>query len=186
MERCCELYDVRPESLRPLLARMRECRFAKGDTVIRTGARHTAFYLLESGIWREYFFDNDGEETTHWFFTPGEAVFSTWSYARNAPSRVSVEAVCDSVALCIEQRELEELYASSIELAGLGRKIIENHLLGIENWLLDGGERKAADRYRTLLNDTPEVLRHTSLKHIASYLRITPQSLSRIRASIHK
>lgn len=92
--------------------------------------------------------------------------------------------MCDSIVYRISGAELNELYSSSIGLANLGRRLIEHQLLTIENWLISAGSPRAKERYLNLIKETPELLQYVPLKHIASYLWITPQSLSRIRAGI--
>ena len=61
---------------------------------------------------------------------------------------------------------------------------MEQQLLTTENRLLSNDSPRAKERYLTLIRETPELLQHVPQKHIASYLWITPQSLSRIRAKI--
>ena len=65
-----------------------------------------------------------------------------------------------------------------------GRRLFEQQLLGLESWMITGGSPRAKERYLTLLEENPELLQYVPLKHIASYLWITPQSLSRIRAEL--
>ena len=78
-------------------------------------------------------------------------------------------------------------YLSGLLLkANLGRKLFEREFLNVETWLINGGASQARERYLALLEDNPELLRHVPLKYIASYLYITPQSLSRIRAELAK
>lgn len=89
--------------------------------------------------------------------------------------------MCDSIAYCIPGSTLNNLYASSLGLANLGRQLMERQLLSLENWLISAGSPKAKERYLTLIKEHSELLQNVPLKHIASYLWITPQSLSRIR-----
>ena len=88
--------------------------------------------------------------------------------------------MCDSVAYSISRATLNQLYHSSIGLANL----MDHQLLLQENWLINSGSPRAKERYLTLIKETPELLQYVPLKYIASYLWITPQSLSRIRASL--
>ena len=88
--------------------------------------------------------------------------------------------MCDSVAYSISRATLNQLYHSSIGLANLGLRLMDHQLLLQENWLINSG----SPRYLTLIKETPELLQYVPLKYIASYLWITPQSLSRIRASL--
>ncbi len=92
--------------------------------------------------------------------------------------------MCDSVAYCISRTALNHLFASSIGLANLGISLMNHQMLLQENWLISSGSPQAKERYFTLIKETPELLQYVPLKHIASYLWITPQSLSRIRAEI--
>ena len=97
---------------------------------------------------------------------------------------INIEALCDSVAYSISRATLNQLYHSSIGLANLGLRLMDHQLLLQENWLINSGSPRAKERYLTLIKETPELLQYVPLKYIASYLWITPQSLSRIRAEI--
>lgn len=147
------------------------------------GAKNSNFYLIKHGIWRAYYHKN-GVDNTIWFASEVEVAFSVWGFVDNAHSLISIEAMCDSTAYCISRTALNQLYASSIGLANLGLNLMEHQFLGQENWLISAGSPKAKERYLTLIKETPELLQHVPLKYIASYLWITPQSLSRIRASL--
>ena len=92
--------------------------------------------------------------------------------------------MCDSVAYCISRAALNQLFSSSIGLANLGLRLMDHQFLQQENWLINPGSPRAKERYLNLIKETPELLQYVPLKHIASYLWITPQSLSRIRAEI--
>lgn len=81
---------------------------------------------------------------------------------------------------------METFFASSIAFANIGRIIFERQFLDMENWMINGGAAQAKQRYLALLEQNPELLQHVPLKHIASYLMITPQSLSRIRAELSR
>lgn len=66
----------------------------------------------------------------------------------------------------------------------MGRNLFEHLLMDMETWLIHSGSSQAKERYLALLEKEPELLRYVPLKYIASYLYITPQSLSRIRAEL--
>ena len=92
----------------------------------------------------------------------------------------------ESEAICLSKKELHKHFYSSITMANLGRKMLENFILLYENWLMDLWKQNAFERYMTLLNEYPEVIQQIPMKYIASYLGITVQSLSRIRASLNE
>lgn len=176
-------YHLSEADVTALLSHMEEVRFKKREVIVREGAKNTNLYLIKEGIWRGYYL-KDGTDTSIWFASAGEAAFSVWGYADNSYSQIGIEAMSDSIAYCISRADLNELYSTSIGLANLGRRLIEHQLLALENWLISAGSPKAKERYLTLIKETPELLQYVPLKHIASYLWITPQSLSRIRAGI--
>lgn len=178
-------YQLSEADASALLSHMEEVRFKKREVIVQEGTKNTNLYLIKEGIWRGHYL-KDGVDTSIWFASKGEAAFSVWGYMDNSYSQISIEAMSDSIAYCISKAALNELYSTSIGLANLGRRLMEHQLLTTENWLISAGSPRAKERYLTLIKETPELLLHVPLKYIASYLWITPQSLSRIRAEIGK
>ena len=162
----CEKYSLPITVSLQLLEKMEKFSFRKGDFLVQEGERNSNFYIISKGIWRGHYL-NDGADVSVWFASEGEAM-------------------CDSELYGISKAKLESFYASSAELANFGRRLFEQQLLGLENWLISGGSPRAKERYLALLEENPELLQYVPLKHIASYLWITPQSLSRIRAGLGK
>lgn len=185
VQKFCEKYSLPITASLQLLAKMEKLHFRKGDFLVQEGERNSNFYIISKGIWRGHYL-NDGVDVSVWFASEGEAIFSSWGYIENTPSLVSIEAMCDSELYGISKAKLESFYASSAELANFGRRLFEQQFLGLENWIISGGSPRAKERYLTLLEKNPELLQYVPLKHIASYLWITPQSLSRIRAGLGK
>ena len=178
-------YQLSEADISALLSHMEEVRFKKREVIVQEGTKNTNLYLIKEGIWRGHYL-KDGVDTSIWFASKGEAAFSVWGYVDNSYSQISIEAMSDSIAYCISKAALNELYSTSIGLANLGRRLMEHQLLTTENWLISASSPRAKERYLTLIKETPELLLHVPLKYIASYLWITPQSLSRIRAGIGK
>lgn len=178
-------YQLSEADASALLSHMEEVRFKKKEVIVQEGTKNTNLYLIKEGIWRGHYL-KDGVDTSIWFASKGEAAFSVWGYVDNSYSQISIEAMSDSIAYCISKAALNELYSTSIGLANLGRRLMEHQLLTTENWLISVGSPRAKERYLTLIKEMPELLLHVPLKYIASYLWITPQSLSRIRAGIGK
>ena len=191
-------YHLSENDTQTLLSYMEEIRFKKKEVIVHEGSKNGNLYGVKEsehhkGEDGEYYtvvlYSNetlkievkDGVDTTIWFAGAGEAAFSVWGYVENTASHITIEVMCDSIAYCIPGSTLNNLYASSLGLANLGRQLMERQLLSLENWLISAGSPKAKERYLTLIKEHPELLQNVPLKHIASYLWITPQSLSRIR-----
>ena len=162
LKKFCKKYKLPEKSLFELLSHMEEVAFSKGELIIEKGERNSNFYLIKKGIWRAYYLA-DGTENSLWFVSPGDAAFSSWGYVDDKPSQVN------------------------IELANFGRKIFEREILSVDaSTLAYGAPPTAKERYLTLMEENPELLQDIPLKYLASYLYITPQSLSRIRAGLRK
>lgn len=153
----CEKYSLPITVSLQLLEKMEKFSFRKGDFLVQEGERNSNFYIISKGIWRGHYL-NDGADVSVWFASEGEAVFSSWGYIENTPSLVSIEAMCDSELYGISKAKLESFYASSAELANFGRRLFEQQLLGLENWLISGGSRpRAKERYLALLEENGSV-----------------------------
>ena len=179
-EKIAEHFAVSGQEIRLLLKDAEKISFTPKDIVVHEREITSNLYFITQGVWRAYTF-KDGVEVTLWFVSEGEMALSVWGYTSNLPSHLTLEVVTDSEAYCLSRSKLEQLFQSSISLANLGRKILENFMLEIEVAWLDSYNRTALERYVTLLEKQPEIIRAVPLKYIASYLGITAQSLSRIR-----
>ena len=171
LKKFCKKYKLPEKSLFDLLSHMEEVSFSKGELIIRKGDRNSN--------WRAYYLA-DGTENSLWFVGSGETAFSSWTYVEGKPSQINIESVNDSIAYCISKVKLETLFSHSLEMANFGRKIFEREILSY------GAPPTAKERYLTLMEENPELLQDVPLKYLASYLYITPQSLSRIRAGLRK
>ena len=180
-----EKYGLSASESEQLLAQMERLTYRKGEHIVREGERNSSLYLVAQGIWRGHYL-RDGVDISLWFASEGDTLFSSWSYVADRPSLTSIEAMSDSTVFRISKQKMETFFASSIAFANIGRIIFERQFLDMENWMINGGAAQAKQRYLALLQQNPELLQHVPLKHIASYLMITPQSLSRIRAELSR
>ena len=180
-----EKYGLNASESEQLLAQMERLTYRKGEHIVREGERNSSLYLVAQGIWRGHYL-RDGVDISLWFASEGDTLFSSWSYVADRPSLTSIEAMSDSTVFRISKQKMETFFTSSIAFANIGRVIFERQFLDMENWMINGGAAQAKQRYLALLEQNPELLQHVPLKHIASYLMITPQSLSRIRAELSR
>lgn len=184
LERFCSKYAITANDAAHLLERMMPVSYPRGSFLVREGECNSHFYIIASGIWRGSFVNDDGTDQSLWFASAGEAVFSIWGYTGRRKSLITIEAMSDSELYAISRTELEEWFSSSVQAANFGRILFERQFLDLETWLISTAVPRAKERYLRLLEDNPELLLYVPLKYIASYLWITPQSLSRIRAEL--
>ena len=177
-------YGLERESASELLGQMDSVSFRKGEAVIRSGAFDDSMYVLESGIWSGAKSAAFGDAVV-WFAFGGEAVVDMFCYNSRIPSKISIVSETDSVARRMSKACVDTLCGSSTGIANVIRKVFETNACHFEDdvvWMAE--KENAGERYRALISDHPELILNVPLKKIASYLWVTPQSLSRIRAAM--
>lgn len=166
------------------LALLTEVSLPKGHILIEAGKIDHQLYLLERGIVRAFSVTASLDEHTFWFGLEGDAVFSYNSYVKNQPGYESIELLENSLLYKISLHDLQQLYNTDIEFANWGRKLIEHEIVRLEERFISHQFKTASERYKDLLQNSPDLLQRVQLSLLASYLGITPVSLSRIRAEI--
>lgn len=157
--------------------------FKKGELILGMGECMTKTYFIIDGIVRSYYLDTEGNDVTKNFmkeydFCIGESVFST------TKSGEGFEAIEDVVALEFEAKQLKEYLLSNKTLTCLYIKILENTLIYKMNRENGFQIKSATERYLDFKKNYPNIEERVNQSYIASYLGITPVSLSRIRRTI--
>ena len=173
------LYPLSDESVLKLTERMEEVFAPKVIFPVYEGDRDPYVWFVKEGLARS-FVERDMRDVTLWFVSSGEIV--NMSYRETAA--YNLEMVEDTVLLRIPARRLEELCEQTLDLANWMRKLSDYYLREYENYFINDSWSDAREQYETLLRTRPDLFQRVPLKHIASFLQITPQSLSRIRASV--
>lgn len=106
------------------------------------------------------------------------------AFLHKIPSKIEIQAVCDSSVYVITHDELSEFYESSVERQVLGRRVAEVLLLEIYGRLISIYTMSPKEQYLEILNRCPALLNMITLKALASYLMVSPETLSRIRKDI--
>lgn len=157
--------------------------FAKQELLLAEGQPERYLSVVEQGVLRTFFRRGDREFTTDFIF-PGQFASAYDSFITRQPSTLQVEALSDGVLMRVGYDSLQRLYAEDAGSQEVGRKAAESlyirKALRERSLLADTPE----ERYLHLLEAQPEYIRLIPLKHLASYLGITPETLSRIRARI--
>lgn len=176
-------YRLTEEEIRILLESMEHIRYAPKEVLVEEGSICRYLYFIEKGVTRSYVC-RDGKEVTVWVSIDCSFIPPFSGLARVETSRVTVEAVEDTLVWRITKERMDELFRSHLSFANLGRELTENILAETDNYFIECYWMNKQEQYRFLLNQAPNMLQRISLQQIASYLNVTPQSLSRIRASM--
>lgn len=156
--------------------------FEKGALLLEAGRICKQLYFLESGFLR-YFIWKDGEDVSKFFTSPPYCFTSQRSFTQEIPAKESIEALEESIVWIMPAKAAFELLRFS-SWSTFVRKLVQEVQHFTEEILESIQNQTAEERYKDLLESQHIFLQKVPLKHLASYLGIAPQSLSRIRKKI--
>ncbi len=175
------LCPVSDETVNTLLAKVEPCRYPKKYQLIQENRYCKYAYFIEKGMTRSFWLV-DGEEITTSFSSDGGIVFSMDELYYNKPSEEFVETLEEVEAYKILIPDLINLFTTNIELSNWGRIIHQNEYRRLHRSHKERLTLPAKERYKEFKKQFPDVCRTANLGYIASYLGITPSTLSRLRA----
>ena len=153
----------------------------KGDILLHAGDTCQRSFQVCSGIVRKYVLKAGKEITTDFYFEEDIAVAFN-SYTFQQPSLEYLDCLTDVTAKVTHRHDWERAKATFPQLMELDLLLTELHAGSLEEDLHDLRLLTATERYQKLMDQTPELLQYIKLTHIASYLNISLETLSRIRA----
>ena len=155
-------------------------KLKKGDFLIREGQVENHIYFINKGATRNFFI-KDGKDYTVDFQFTDEFVTAYYSLITREPSSVFIELLEDSELVAISVKFLNEFYARYHNGEKIGRLIAEYQYVKRLRKEMDLLSLTAEERYAGLMQRNTALIQNISVKHLASYLGIQPESLSRIR-----
>lgn len=179
MRALCPISD---ESVTELEQVVTLCHFPKRYQLIKENIYCKYAYFLEKGMTRSFWLV-DGEEITTSFSLEGGIVFSMDELYYNKLSEEFVETLEEVEAYRIRLTDLTRLFETNLEWCNWGRIIHQNEYRRLHRSHKERLTLPAKERYEAFKSQFPEVCRRANLGYIASYLGITPSTLSRLRAN---
>ncbi|MEC5146123.1 Crp/Fnr family transcriptional regulator [Chitinophaga sp. 212800010-3] len=155
--------------------------FRKGELLLEQGKICRYSYNIISGLVRGYYLKNGREVTTAFCFAD-DTVLSLESATRQTPSPETFEVLEDSVIEVISIEGLQQLRERFPVIEKVWTLSMEAYAIWLEERIYSLQFSTAKERYQRLLERYPEIVQQARLTHIASYLGITLETLSRIRA----
>jgi CRP-like cAMP-binding protein len=157
--------------------------FRKGEFLLLAGDVCRRSFWIESGMVRKFYVSQDKEITTEIYFV-NDLALSFTSYVQQLPSREYIQALADTQVSALDYSQFQSLKARFPQLVQLDLLLTEYYTLWLEERLFEFHTLSATQRYTQLLAKDPHLLRLIPLTYIASYLGISLETLSRIRARI--
>lgn len=138
-------------------------------------------YFITKGCLRSYFVDDKGTEHIYQLRMDNSWISDLESFFSQRPSKYYIEALEDSKLLRISNERLEQLYREVPKLERYFRILFQKAYINALERLNATMWESALERYNDMLKEHPDMFQRVPLVYIASYLGITPESLSRIR-----
>ena len=168
------------EKAHPFLS---EKTMKSGEFLLQQGKIAKNIVFIERGLLRQYYL-NDGKEVTNCFCRENTISTSYKSLITQQESDIMIQAVETSKLIVLSYDALQKLFSKDLFWQQVGRLAAENEFVTTETHNRFLRDLSATERYLHIMKNDKELLQRVPLNHLATYLQITPETLSRIRNKI--
>lgn len=175
------IHPLSPGLHQYLSEKLKKRTVGKKEYLLKAGAISRHIYFISEGLLRCYYMQGR-QEVCSKLLKEGDIVVSASSFFLQVDSRESIQAIEDSVLWFIGYDELQYMYDHFLEFNIISRVITTKSYLMSEQRLNFIRMKQAADRYKMMLHHFPELVLRVPAKYVASYLGVTEETFSRIRA----
>lgn len=172
-----EVFQAALTGFSPIL---QSCYVERGKLLHQENTISFDLYLVQSGVLRSFYYVDGRDVTAHFALEYG-VVGAADSIIRGKKSRYNIEVLEDSQVFRLNYRELEAFLDENPRLERLARKFTQFIYMDLVERLEGMTFLSAKERYDHLMARYPDITQRVSLGHIASFLGITPETLSRVR-----
>lgn len=161
-------------------------KIKKNEYIIKKGDIENHIYFIENGLFRYWAHNFKKTEMTFWFSFEGEFINSYFSIKIDKPSEFNIQAIVDSTIWKFKREDLVDTINSNHQTSNkIARMILEDALIRKTDREIMLIRNTPEQRYVELMDKYRKLILNVPLKYIASYLGITPQTLSVIRRRVY-
>ncbi len=153
----------------------------KGDIIVSGTETCDFIAYINKGYFR-IFIDHDGKESTIHLAGPEEWISAFYGFIKRTPNRENIQAITDGEIFFIKYEDLQFLFNKSHSIERFGRLLLEKLFVNKERRVISMITDSAEIRYNNLIKEKPNYILNIPLNYIASFIGVTPETLSRIRA----
>jgi len=165
---------------------LKERKIQKKELVLKQQELCKEISFVQSGALRAFYMDEAGKESTIMFAMPDWWITDMYCFINEKPAMLNIEALEDSIVLQLKKEDLDTLYLKVPKFERFFRIMMQNAYTREQLRIIENLSRSAEERYYTFLQKYPLAAERITQKQIASYLGITPEFLSTIKANKHK
>jgi len=177
--------DMAPEKLEAFIESLPIKAFKKGSMILYQGQQSEYCVFVIEGCLRQYRVDEDGKEVTSEFYEEGYWI-NVFNESKDDPvSRYSIICSEDALLIYSHKNRIEEETSLFPELSHMTANMLEEKIGEMNESIYSFSAKSPQDRVETLLNERPGLFKRVPHHQIASYLGLTPESLSRIKKRLN-
>jgi CRP/FNR family transcriptional regulator, anaerobic regulatory protein len=185
LQRLNHLSPLNPKQQRDLSQAVQELELPKASLILEEGdVSNHIYFVVKGGLRSSY--TVDGKEVTRWLCFEGHFASSYFSFAYRTPSEDRIITISDCTLLCLSYDSLQSLCRQDPVWIDLNQRLLGLYYTALLARIASFQTQSTAERYRALLQEYPDIEERVALSHIASYLGMTQETLSRLRAQFKR
>jgi CRP-like cAMP-binding protein len=165
------------------ISKLEEIQAEKGYKLETAGEVSKYLYYIAEGSARSFYI-RENRDITVSFSLEGEFVTAMHSFITRSPSYETIETLEKSLLYRISYSDLQDCFKNFPDLERVYRMILEKYYIALEEQMIFSKFKSARERYLELMEKKPKIIQRASVGHIASFLDMTIETLSRVRAKI--
>lgn len=181
IQRLHSLVPLNPNQQKDLRQILRYEILPKDVYLMQEGEISNHIYFVLEGVIRS-FKKVDEKEVTEWFSFPNHFAVPYFSFIYRQPSNTNMITLCDSQIVSLSYEGLQYLSAKDAIWIDVNRRLLEEYYTSLQNRITSFQVQSVRERYKSTLQEHPDIENKVYLGHLASYLGISQETLSRLRA----
>ncbi|MCS5491752.1 Crp/Fnr family transcriptional regulator [Algoriphagus limi] len=175
--------EVSDEARNAFIGYLEEIQAEKGYKLEKAGEVSNYLFYIAQGSARSFYI-RDNRDITVSFSLEGEFVTAMHSFITRSPSYETIETLEKSLLYRISYENLQRCFQEFQDLERVYRIILEKYYIALEEQMIFSKFKSAKERYLELMEKKPKIIQRASVGHIASFLDMTIETLSRVRSKI--
>ena len=175
--------SLRDEEVSHFLSMLETRSVKKNELVLQNNKPCKHIHFVNSGLLRAYYTGYDGKESTVMFAITDWWITDMYAFINQRPAMVTIAAVQPSDILSLPKQKLDQLFIDTPKFERFFRIIMQNAYIREQLRVIQNLSEPAEERYHKFLKKYPQIAGYVTQKQIASYLGVTPEFLSTLRAN---